>query len=181
MQFIRRNGLFLSSYLLVAVTVWIVFMIVLPQLYMIDFSFRPNLPLNEIGGPKDQYTLDNYRYLVFGRPTDEALLNWLHLKVFFKTIIASVCVTLLAFWLCYPLAYYMAQVAHGSRTRLLVLLLILPFWVNEILRAFAFRLLFGTGGMINEALVALGLLDQPIDFAHRAAIIANDAGEPLLR
>ena len=36
-------------------------------------------------------------------------------------------------------AYYMAQVAHGGRTRLLLLALILPFWVNEILRAFASR------------------------------------------
>jgi spermidine/putrescine transport system permease protein len=164
MRFVQRNGLFLSGYLLVAVTVWIVFMIVLPQLYMVDFSFRPNLPLNEIGGPDDKYTLENYRYLVFGRPTDEALLNWLHLEVFFRTIIASICVTLLDFCLCYPLAYYMAQVAHGGRTRLLLLLLILPFWVNEILRAFAFRLLFASGGMINTVLMGLGLIDQPIDF-----------------
>ncbi|WP_119462571.1 ABC transporter permease [Rhodospirillaceae bacterium SYSU D60014] len=164
MRFVRRNGLFLSGYLLVAVTVWIVFMIVLPQLYMVDFSFRPNLPLNEIGGPDDKYTLENYRYLVFGRPTDEALLNWLHLEVFFRTIIASICVTLLDFCLCYPLAYYMAQVARGGRTRLLLLLLILPFWVNEILRAFAFRLLFASGGMINTALLGLGLIEQPIDF-----------------
>jgi spermidine/putrescine transport system permease protein len=36
--------------------------------------------------------------------------------------------------------------------------------VNEILRAFAFRILFGTSGFINEALIASGILDQPIDF-----------------
>jgi spermidine/putrescine transport system permease protein len=55
-------------------------------------------------------------------------------------------------------------VAHGGRTRLLLLVLILPFWVNEILRAFAFRLLFASGGMINTVLIGLGLIDQPIDF-----------------
>jgi spermidine/putrescine transport system permease protein len=164
MKFVRRNGVFVSAYLVLAVTVWVVFMIVLPQLYMVDFSFRLSLPLNEVGGPKDIYTLQNYRYLIFGRSTDEALLNWLHLGVFFKTIVASICVTLLAFCLCYPLAYYMAQVAHGGRTRLLLLVLILPFWVNEILRAFAFRLLFASGGMINTVLIGLGLIDQPIDF-----------------
>ena len=164
MKFIRRNGVFLSAYLVLAVTAWVVFMIVLPQLYMVDFSFRFNLPLNEVGGPKDVYTLQNYRYLIFGRPTDEAMLNWLHLGVFFKTIVASVGVTLFAFCLCYPIAYYMAQVAHGGRTRLLLLALILPFWVNEILRAFAFRLLFASGGMINTVLIGLGVIDQPIDF-----------------
>src|SRR3546814_6896516 len=46
----------------------------------------------------------------------------------------------------------------------MILLLILPFWVNEILRAFAFRILFGTSGVINAMLQSLGLVDQPIDF-----------------
>jgi spermidine/putrescine transport system permease protein len=40
----------------------------------------------------------------------------------------------------------------------------LPFWVNEILRAFAFRILFGSGGVINAVLIDLGVLDQPVDF-----------------
>src|SRR3546814_17165451 len=46
----------------------------------------------------------------------------------------------------------------------MILLLILPFWVNEILRAFSFRILFGTSGVINAGLQFLGLVDQPIDF-----------------
>jgi len=162
--FVQRNGIALSTCLIVVVTIWVIMLIVLPQLYMVDFSFRFNLPPAELGGPKDVYTLKNYRYLVFGRETDKDLLNWLHLTVFFRTISVSVLITLLDFALCYPIAYYMAQVARGGRTRLLVLCLIVPFWVNEILRAFAFRLLFSTSGVINLALINLGLLDAPIDF-----------------
>ena len=45
-------------------------MIILPQIYMVDFSFRHNLLPNEIGGPKDVYTLEHYRYLIFGRAGD---------------------------------------------------------------------------------------------------------------
>jgi spermidine/putrescine transport system permease protein len=45
-----------------------------------------------------------------------------------------------------------------------MLLLILPFWVNEILRAFAFRVIFGTSGLLNNFLLGIGLVDQPIDF-----------------
>jgi spermidine/putrescine transport system permease protein len=131
---------------------------------MVDFSFRPNLPLTEIGGPKDVHTLENYRYLLFGRKGDQQLFNVLHLEVFLRTMIASVFVTILDFALCYPIAFYMAQVVRGGKARLLVLCLILPFWVNEILRAFAFRILFGTGGVINEALMGVGILDQPVDF-----------------
>ncbi|MGF1611437.1 MAG: ABC transporter permease [Kiloniellales bacterium] len=163
-RFVQRNGIILSTYLVVAVMAWMVFMIILPQLYMLDFSFRPNLPLHEIGGPKDVHTLENYRYLIFGRPGDESLFNYLHLTVFVKTIVVSVIITLIDLAICYPIAYYIAQVARGGRARLLVLCLIVPFWVNEILRAFAFRILFGTSGVINSALISLGLIDSGIDF-----------------
>jgi len=163
-RFVQRNGVFISSYLIVAVVGWTVFMIILPQLYMVDFSFRFNLPPAELGGPKDNYTLEHYRYLLFGRAGDEDAMNWLHLQVFGRTILVSVLVTLFDFAICYPIAYYMAQVAKGGQARLLVLCLILPFWVNEILRAFAFKILFGTGGVMNVVLIWLGVLDEPFDF-----------------
>ncbi|MDH3913787.1 MAG: ABC transporter permease [Rhodospirillales bacterium] len=163
-NFVQRNGVLISTYLIVAVLTWTVVMIVLPQLYMMDYSFRHNLLPNDIGGPKDVHTLEHYRYLLFGRPGDVELMNWLHLKVFGRTILVSVLITLVDFALCYPIAYYMAQVAKGGKARLLVLCLILPFWVNEILRAFAFRILFGTGGVINVLLVGMGFVDEPIDF-----------------
>ncbi len=163
-KFVQHNGVFISTYLIVAVVTWTLVMIILPQLYMVDFSFRHNLLPNEIGGPKDVYTLEHYRYLLFGRAGDEDLMNWLHLKVFGRTILVSVLITLLDFAICYPIAYYMAHVATGGKSRLLVLCLILPFWVNEILRAFAFRILFGTGGVINVSLMGLGIMDEPIDF-----------------
>ena len=163
-KFVQHNGVFISTYLIVAVVTWTLLMIILPQLYMVDFSFRHNLLPNEIGGPKDVYTLEHYRYLLFGRAGDEELMNWLHLKVFGRTILVSVLITLLDFALCYPIAYYMAQVAKGGKARLLLLCLILPFWVNEILRAFAFRILFGTGGVFNAMLMGMGFIDEPFDF-----------------
>ena len=162
--FVQKNGLIVSAYLLTFTLGWIVFMIVLPQLYMFDFSFRFNLPPPEVGGPKDVYTLKNYRYLLFGREGSEEWLNWLHLGVFVKTIVASVFVTFLNFALCYPLAYFMAQSTSGSSQRLLFLCLLLPFWINEILRAFAFKLIFAEQGLLNSAMIGLGLWDTPFDF-----------------
>ncbi len=164
LQFVQKNGLAISAYLLIFTFGWIIFMIVLPQLYMLDFSFRFNLTPNEIGGPNDVYTLKNYKYLIFGRESDSELFNWLHLEVFAKTILASVIVTLINFMLCYPLAFFMAQSVRGRGQRLLFLCLLLPFWVNEILRAFAFKLIFAELGLINNFLMAIGVLDQPYDF-----------------
>jgi spermidine/putrescine transport system permease protein len=163
-SFFQRNGTAISIYLLVAVGLWAVMMIVLPQLIMVDFSFHPKLPPKDYGGPKDHYTLDAYRYFLFGSTTSTESLNFLHLRAFLLTIVASIIVTAINFALCYPLAFYLAQVAPPARLRFFMLLLIVPFWVNEILRAFAFRILFGTSGLINNALIGLGVLAEPIDF-----------------
>lgn len=163
-KFVQHNGIILSVYLVGAVGIWMIGMIILPQLYMLDFSFRFNLPPPEIGGPDDVYTLKNYKYLIFGSPGSPDAFNYLHLTIFAKTLVAAIFVTLINFAICYPIAYYMAQVAKGGSARLLVLCLILPFWVNEILRAFAFRILFGSGGVINAILIGMGVLDEPIDF-----------------
>jgi len=163
-NFFLRNGLGLSIFLLALVSLWIVFMIVLPQLFMLDFSFRYNLPPAKIGGPEDVYTISNYAFLVFGSPGNPEPFNVVDLSVFFRTILAAVFVTIFDVAICYPIAYYLAQVAKGGVARLMVLSLIVPFWVNEILRAFAFRILFGATGIINTAGIALGLWDQPINF-----------------
>ncbi len=163
-RFLSKHGVFLSLYLLGAVTVWIVLMIVLPQLFMLDFSFRFNLPPAKVGGAEDVYTISNYTFLVWGSPGNPDPFNIVDLGVFFRTILAAVFVTVFDLALCYPIAYYLAQVARGGFARLMVLSLIIPFWVNEILRAFAFRILFGATGVINTAGLSLGLWDQPINF-----------------
>ena len=163
-EFHRRNGAGLSVFLLAVVGFWIGFMIVLPQLFMVDFSFRANVPPPKWGTPEHYYTLEHYRYMVYGGGEDS--FNIIDLQVFFKTIAAAIFVTLFDAALCYPIAYYLAQVARGGWARLMVLALIVPFWVNEILRAFAFHILFGASGVLNKSLMALGILDQPYDFVR---------------
>ena len=54
-QFFKNNGAVMGSALIGLVAFWLIFLIILPQLSMLDFSFRPNLPPPEIGGPKDIY------------------------------------------------------------------------------------------------------------------------------
>lgn len=163
-SFLRRNGAAVATYLVVAVAIWTLLLIVLPQLSMVELSFRPKLPLRQMGGPRDVYTLENYRYFLFGSTTDTSQWNVLHLRAFATTIVASMFVTGLDLLICYPLAYYMAQAARPARVRLLLLLLIVPYWLNEVLRAFALRILLGADGLINHALEAGGLIAQPIDF-----------------
>ena len=162
--FFQRNGIVIGLYLVVAVGFWAFFIILLPQLAMVDMSFRPKLPPAQMGGPKDIFTLENYRYFLFGSTTSTAEWNWLHIKAFLLTIGVSIAITALNFAICYPLAFHMAQSSTAARLRILLLLLILPYWVNEILRAFAFRVLLSSGGIINQVLMGVGITSEPVDF-----------------
>ena len=162
--FFARNGFPIGLFLLVAVGFWIFFLIVFPQLYMVDYSFHPKLPPAKRGGPDDYYTLENYRYFLYGSTRDFSHWNVTHIKAFYITIFVSVIITIVNFLVCYPLAFYMAQQATAKVLTRLLLLLIIPYWINEILRAFAFRVLFGTGGVLNAILMGVGIIHDPIDF-----------------
>ena len=157
-----RYGTGLGTCLLACAAFWIFLLILMPQVAMVDFSFRHNLPAAAQGGPEDVYTLQHYASFIRGSGQDE--YNTVDLSVFLRTLVVALLVTVADLAICYPIAYLLAQSAHGGWARLLVLALVVPFWVNEILRAFAFRVLFGTSGLLNEALLLLGLVDEPVDF-----------------
>lgn len=158
----NRHGGGVVAFVFLAVLVWVFLLVVLPQAAMLDYSFRFNLPPPDVGGPKDVYTLSNYSYVLFGAGTGG--LNVFDLSVLWRTLVASTFVTILDILICYPIAFVLAHGAKGTAARLMVLGLIVPFWVNEILRAFAFRIIFGATGLINNVGMNLSLWDQPIDF-----------------
>ncbi len=159
--FLQRNGTALSFFFVGAVGFWTLFMVTLPYLYMLQESFHPTLWPKDRGGPKDVLTLEHYKFFIYG---SDGAGNVTHIRAFVITILVSLGVTIANFLLCYPIAYYLAQVATQKKLRLIMLMLIVPFWVNEILRAFAFRLLLSTNGLINNALVGMGLIDERFDF-----------------
>jgi spermidine/putrescine transport system permease protein len=154
-------------FILATVGGWFIFMILLPQLIMIDYSFRPLLPLREIGGPEDVYTLKNYMVL-FTTP--------LHRAIFFKTIWSSIIVTFVALAICYPISYYLAKMARGARFSLLMMGIIIPYWINELLRLFAWQLILSDAGILNSILMFIGVAGEPINFrAGNSAVILGMA------
>jgi spermidine/putrescine transport system permease protein len=173
-KFFEKNGVGMALFMIFGVSFWILFLIVLPQLTMVDFSFRFKLPPDAIGGAQDVYTTSNYEYFVKGNPGNSDGWNRVDVTVFWRTLIAALFVTVFNFVICYPIAFYMAKVATGSWARLLALSLVVPYWINEILRAFAFRIIFGDSGLINTVLKTIGIIDSSIDFIR--ADIALYAG-----
>ena len=163
-DFFRRNGKALGLFLLISVGFWIFMMIVLPQVFMMDFSFRANVPPPQWGTETHHYTMEHYKYMLYGSAQNTESYNLVDLSVFYRTILAAILVTLIDVALCYPVAYYLAHEAKGGWSRLMVMSLIVPFWVNELLRAFAFKIMFGSNGIVNNTLIFIGVLDQPHDF-----------------
>lgn len=165
-RFFRKNGTALALFLLISVGFWIFLMIVLPQLFMMDFSFRSNVPPPQWGTDSHHYTLEHYKYMLYGSSQSTDSYNYVDLSVFGRTIMAAILVTLIDVALCYPVAYYLAHETSGGWSRLMVMSLVVPFWVNELLRAFAFKIMFGANGIVNNTLIWIGILDQPYDFVR---------------
>lgn len=154
-QLANRFGAPVAIAILLLLFVWLMGLVVLPQLLMIDYSLKPNLLPAQVGGPEDTYTLQNYITL---------WNNDIHRTIFFKTIWSSLLVAVLTLVVCYPVAYFLAKVATPGQAALCILLLIIPFWINEILRTFSWYIILSFRGPLNALLLAIGVIDRPIRF-----------------
>lgn len=85
-------------------------------------------------------------------------MSSIHFKIFVMTLLYSVCVTLICFVVCYPIAYAVAQTTNKERAALLMLGLIIPYAINELLRIFAWVMILATQGIFNVVLDSMGLL-----------------------
>lgn len=173
-ELIRRYGVTLTGVFVALTAFWLVVLVILPQLYLLEESFRLYLPVSEVGGPKDVYTLSNYAS-AFEQPTEWKFwlpFAWkplvlpitapIRVQVFVHTLLYSSLTTLFALVLSYPVAYYLAKVAKPKNVPLLFVGLLVPMWVSEILRAFAWFIILAFKGPLNMGLVGLGIIDTPI-------------------
>jgi len=75
-------------------------------------------------------------------------------------------IRLLTLLLIYPVAYFLARHVKPDNQLAFLLLLLIPFWVGEIVRTYAIMILLGNNGALNLALKALGFVDRPIPFMY---------------
>ena len=163
---IRRYGPVLTGFIILIVAFWLLILVIIPNITLFESSFRPYLPVSEIGGPKDTYSLNNY-LKVFNGSIETSFLGVsfqvpVHVLTFWLTIWYSVVVTALCFALAYPVAYYMAKIANPRSLPTLTLLLFVPLWVSEVLRAFAWWIILAFKGPLNSLLLFIGAIDKPI-------------------
>ncbi|MBP2623130.1 ABC transporter permease [Streptococcus oricebi] len=135
-----NSSLFALPYFL-----WVLLFVLVPVALIIVRSFF-NL--------EGQFTLDNYRTF-FGAP------NWTYLKMSFNSILYAGIITLVTLLISYPTAFFLTQLKHRQ---LWLMLIILPTWVNLLLKAYAFIGIFGQQGSINQFLSFMGLGPKQILF-----------------
>jgi putative spermidine/putrescine transport system permease protein len=97
-------------------------------------------------------TLKFYRELL-GQPA--------YFRALGNTLEISLLSTVLCLLLGYPLAYLMATTTPGAR-RVLMILILIPFWTSILVRTFAWIVILGTHGLVNRALMGLGLTSVPV-------------------
>ncbi|MBR3372015.1 MAG: ABC transporter permease subunit [Rhodobacteraceae bacterium] len=111
-------------------------------------------------------SLENYRFL---------LTDALYRNAYLSSIRIAAVSTIFALLIGYPMAYFIAR-APEPRRSLLLLLVILPFWTSFLLRVYAWMGFLRTNGVINNMLMGLGVIDQPLvmmqtDFAVYIGIV----------
>lgn len=165
-ELLRRYGPALTLVFALLCAFWILLLVLLPNFTLFEASFRPYLPVVEINGPKDVYSLNNYAKFL-NNPVEvsffgQVFLMPVHMKTFIATVCYSAVVTTVTFLLSYPLAYYLAKVVNPKSLPTLMLLLFIPLWVSEALRAFAWYIILTFNGPLNAVLVGIGILDKPV-------------------
>ncbi|WP_378074593.1 ABC transporter permease [Chelativorans intermedius] len=147
----RRQFVLLASFPLF----WVFFAHLGPILQMFWISFLDSYPPSV--GQEPQFTLDNWA--IFFRER-------IFIIPFFRTLAFATVLTLSTLLITYPVAYFLAKHVSRRNQLLLLLLLLIPFWVGEIVRTYAIMILLGNNGAVNLILKWLGLIERPVPFMY---------------
>ena len=139
------------------VSVWMILFVTIPMLFIIFISFMTR---GTFGGVEYVPTLKSY----------ETLADLVYFNVILKSLRVALVTTVVCLLLGYPFAYYIARKPADVASRLIMLLMI-PFWTNSLMRLNAWMLLFQTNGPVNKALLALGLVQKPVTFVYTDGLV----------
>lgn len=139
---------------------------VFPLLWIFAANLGPILSMARIGfldsyppavGYEPQYTIDNFLRF-FG---DDVFV-----MPFFRTLAFATVLTAVTLVITYPVAYFLAKHVRRDNQLRFLLLVLIPFWVGEIVRTYAIMILLGNNGAVNLALKYLGIIEKPIPFMY---------------
>jgi spermidine/putrescine transport system permease protein len=131
--------------------VWVALFLLAPYMLLLCYSFWSVSPSQTI---IHSWTLDNYRELF--------RVN-VYLQTLFRSMWIAARVMIFSLLLGYPLAYYLSFYA-GARKDLFYQLVIIPLWVSYLVRAYAWKTILGSDGVLNTLLQYVHLTKHPLEF-----------------
>jgi putrescine transport system permease protein len=175
-KLLKRFGLRGRTFVTAVPYVWLLLFFLIPFAIVLKISFSttqiampPYQPLLHWAGEKMlqiQLNLGNFAFLV------EDNLYWM---AYLNSIFVAAVSTLICLLIGYPIAYAIAR-SNPSTRNILMLLVVLPFWTSFLLRVYAWIGILKNNGLLNNLLMWLGVIDQPIqmlqtDFAVYVGIV----------
>ena len=123
-----------------------------PLLYMIALSFATN---HEGLGVTFRFTLENFRKMA----------DPVYVGTFVQSFQVAIMTTILVVAIGYPFGYFMAKQSKRGK-RLLMFLIMVPFWTSSLLRMYGWIIVLQAKGIVNTALIRLGLIRVPIKILY---------------
>ncbi len=136
---------------------WLGVLIIIPHIDMFLVSIREKIGIG-------QYRIGPANYMAF-------FTEPLYWNTFMRTALMSIAATLLTFLIGFPVAFYIAKVARGRLKTALFLMVLLPFWVSELVRTFGWMILLRETGVISHVLRWLGLAHRPVELLYNDGAI----------
>ncbi len=149
------------THLLIPTWVIIGFFLVAPVLMMLVYSF---LTKEFRGGVIWDFSLAAYDQFIFDRGLfgdDPPQIEWTYIVIFARSIVQAAVATVLCLIIGFPTAYFIATRSPATRSMWLFLVTV-PYWVNLLIRTVSMKFLIRDNGPLNEALLGLGVISEPI-------------------
>lgn len=127
---------------------WLIIFVLVPNLLVLFTSFMTKDSSNLIDFT---FSLDSYARLI----------DPLYSQVLWNSLYMAGIATIICLLVGYPFAFMIAKIPAKYRPFLLFLV-VLPFWTNSLIRIYGMKIFLGVKGLLNEALLAIGLIDEPI-------------------
>jgi spermidine/putrescine transport system permease protein len=142
----------LKTWALVPGLTWLVVFFVLPLGIVLVVSLATR---GTYGGVIWTFTLENYRHL----------LDSQYLHIYTRSVVLAGVTTAICLILGFPLAYYMARLPRHLQS-LWVVLIMVPFWTNFLIRTYAWMFILSTEGVLNQVLLRVGIVAHPLQILY---------------
>ncbi|NWF46691.1 ABC transporter permease [Hydrogenophaga sp. D2P1] len=151
--------------------VWLFVFFLLPFLILLYISFVDQgesiNPFKPIWDPVTgilSLKYENY-WTIFRDAEGGELFKTIYIEAYLRSIWYALCTAVLCLLIGYPFAYFIARSAPSVRPALLMMVM-LPFWTSFLLRVYAWKGILADQGVINQLLMGVGVIDEPIQMLY---------------